>query len=801
LHAPRLLKRRGIELRTLSISVATTLFALACGFVLLYQFTVDGRTVQLVEMARSQARLMEAVAKFDAFFLSSEVQGVARSATLSQLRESHRRYSGFGETGEIVLAERFGDEIVFLLPTRKRGFRLPPPLNLETAGAAPMKLALAGESGVVTGVDHSETLVLAAYEWLPFLEMGLVCKIDMAEIRAPFYRAALITVGFAAALILVGAFLTSRMISPLVGRIEAATAGLHHELRVARSLVEQADREHEFALIGESPALRGLTEAMELHARSPDPLLLTGSPGAGQQAVARGIHRLSDRSERTFIYFDCSRITMEDTTCLFDTRSRSGTATACAVLAHEGTLYVENITELPVDSQKRMLEYVVESARGRGRGEIPQPDVRLIAYAAQGVEEAVLAGQFNGDLAKALGFERLAVPSLAERRGDVPALAERIIADRARARGRVFEGIEPESLERMVAYAWPGNVTELSSVIERALAVSRGAWIEVREDLLDHTTQLGQYRLERLLGSGGMADVWLARHDLLARPVALKLIRKGLLAADVGTRDIFQRRFEQEAQFTARLRSPHTVELYDFGTGEAGELYYVMELLEGKDLGEIVKDSGPMEPERVVFLIAQACLSLTEAHSEGLVHRDIKPGNLFACRLGSQYDFLKVLDFGIVKAIDKPGDEPQMTSTGVLPGTPYYLAPEVLREEPANAKADIYALGCSAYFLLTGSPVFPMPSATAVFQAHLGQKPSKPSESARHTVPPELDHVVLACLEKDPTQRPTALELREMLLQIPLEHPWTEARAARWWQARPSSSSDVPTDPFGEPQS
>ncbi len=783
-------RRRSIELRALAISIVTTLGVLACGFVLLYQFNVEARTIQLVEMARAQARLMEAVAKFDAFFQSSEVEGAARSASLSQFRESHRRYSGFGNTGEIVLAERQGSEIVFLLPTRKRNFRVPPPIHMETAGAAPMKLALAGQSGTLVGADHLGEEVLAAYEWLPFLEMGLVCKIDMVEIRAPFIRAALITVAVTLVLLFVGALLTSRMISPLVQRLESAKAGLEHELRVAGSLAEEAHRQHEVALLGDSTSVCGLRQAMERYARNAEPLLLTGPPGAGQQAVARGIHRQSERSNNAFIYFDCARLSAEDTSSVFGARMAEDGGQGLATLAHQGTLYLENVQDLPRESQTKLLDYVKRSARQRAKGEPVEPDVRIIAYSAMGLDEAQQDGRVDPALVKVLGYHRLAVPSLAERRDDIRALAERIVHDRARMRGQVFEGIEPESFDKMMGYAWPGNVTELSSVLERSLALSKGTRVEIRDELLDHTTHLGQYRLQRLIGSGGMADVWLATHDILARPAALKLIGRGRLAMAGGSREVLERRFEQEARVTARLRSPHTVELYDFGISDSGEFYYVMEYLEGMDLGQLIREGGAMEAERVVHFLAQACLSLEEAHQEGLVHRDIKPSNLFVCRLGTQHDFLKVLDFGIVKLTDAAPEHGPMTQTGVTPGTPNYLAPEVALGKTIDPKSDVYALGCVAYWLLTGREVFQVDSNLDAIRAHAAESPTAPSTAAPRPIPEELDDIVLRCLDKDPARRPTAVELRPELMNVPLAATWTEERAKSWWSERADKLGD-----------
>ena len=190
----------------------------------------------------------------------------------------------------------------------------------------------------------------------------------------------------------------------------------------------------------------------------------------------------------------------------------------------------------------------------------------------------------------------------------------------------------PDSMRRLEVYAWPGNIRELRTVLERAVLLSRSTVLEIDDELLDEGFAVGSYRLVSLLGSGGMGEVWLAKHRLLARPAAVKLIRHDVTSG--AAREQLVRRFQREAQVTASLRSPHTVQLYDFGVNDSGSFYYVMEFLDGLDLHRIVTRFGPQPAERVVMLLRQACRSLAEAHEHGLVHRDIKPANLFVTRLG-----------------------------------------------------------------------------------------------------------------------------------------------------------------------
>ena len=190
--------------------------------------------------------------------------------------------------------------------------------------------------------------------------------------------------------------------------------------------------------------------------------------------------------------------------------------------------------------------------------------------------------------------------------------------------------------------------------------------------------ELGSYRLEEKLGEGGMGEVWRARHRMLARPAAIKLIRPSVAGhARPGVSEEAVRRFEREAQVIARLRSPHTVELFDFGIAADGAFYYVMELLDGLDADSLLRRFGPIPPERAIYLLRQVCHSLSEAQSCGLVHRDIKPANIFLCRYGEEYDFVKVLDFGIVGAIRDPADaNPALTRENAVQGTPAFIAPE-----------------------------------------------------------------------------------------------------------------------------
>jgi serine/threonine-protein kinase len=297
---------------------------------------------------------------------------------------------------------------------------------------------------------------------------------------------------------------------------------------------------------------------------------------------------------------------------------------------------------------------------------------------------------------------------------------------------------------------------------------------------------LGSYQLEERLGEGGMGEVWRATHRLLARPAAVKLIRPALAgSASTGVSNEARQRFEREAQVIASLRSPHTVDLFDFGVADDGSFYYAMELLDGLDADVLVRRFGPVPAERAVYLLRQVCHSLSEAESRGLVHRDIKPSNVFVCRYGEDHDFVKVLDFGIVKSQhDAANLGPALTRETVIHGTPAFMAPEqALGGDQLDGRADIYAVGCVAYWLLTGQLVFTADTPSALLLQHIQAQPVRPSARAELAIPLSLDRIVLACLAKNPADRPqSARELSSRLADADVADAWTESRCREWWE-------------------
>jgi serine/threonine-protein kinase len=294
------------------------------------------------------------------------------------------------------------------------------------------------------------------------------------------------------------------------------------------------------------------------------------------------------------------------------------------------------------------------------------------------------------------------------------------------------------------------------------------------------------YDLEEQIGTGGMGEVWRAHHRTLARPTALKLIREDKIAGGAGNdaHRVLQR-FEREAKATARLRSPHTIDVYDFGVTEDGHFFYAMEYLEGVDLETLVEEYGPVPPERAVHILLQACDSLADAHEHGLTHRDVKPANLFLSRLGPSNDHVKILDFGLVQT-EPPSDidaSERLTDEGTTSGTPAYMAPEMaLQRDDVDGRADIYALGGVAYWLLTGKLLFDAEGGVAMIVEHVKSKPVPPSQRTELEIPAELDELVMKCLEKNPSKRyQSARELAAALAEVPLSRPWTGSRAAEWW--------------------
>jgi serine/threonine-protein kinase len=282
---------------------------------------------------------------------------------------------------------------------------------------------------------------------------------------------------------------------------------------------------------------------------------------------------------------------------------------------------------------------------------------------------------------------------------------------------------------------------------------------------------LGQYTIGELIGEGAMGEVYLATHAMLKRPAAIKLLRPEVAGEEA------LRRFEREVRQTSRLTHPNTVSIFDYGRSADGVFYYAMEYLVGANLRQIVEKTGPMPPSRVIHSLVATCAALTEAHDKGLVHRDIKAGNIMLCERGGVQDVVKLLDFGLVKDVTRDAAVDRQ-----LMGTPETMAPETILGQVVGPSADIYALGAVGYYLLTGNPVFEAESLDELLQSHESRQPDPLSRHAPE-VPADLEPIVLCCLEKDPRNRPVSTDaLRRELLTCRDAGKWLPEDAAAWWE-------------------
>jgi eukaryotic-like serine/threonine-protein kinase len=341
-----------------------------------------------------------------------------------------------------------------------------------------------------------------------------------------------------------------------------------------------------------------------------------------------------------------------------------------------------------------------------------------------------------------------------------------------------LRGLETPSFALILWNYLPNYVCALLAVIPPKIMTRLGRHVQ-------RARELGSYRLVELIGRGGMGEVWRATHRMLARPAAIKLIKPEILGAPgAAEATVLIERFRREAEAASALQSPHTIRLYDFGETRAGTFYFVMELLDGLDLETLVRRFGPVPPARVVEMLRQACHSLGEAHDRGLIHRDVKPANIYLCRLGREYDFMKVLDFGLVKYDqDQSILDTIKTNTEMTTGTPAYMAPEMANGEAIDRRADLYALGCVAYWLLTGQLVFEADSPLRMLIQHIQATPVPPSIRSGRPVPRVLEDLIMRCLAKKPADRPaSADEIVAELDRIELDRPWSQADAREWWE-------------------
>jgi DNA-binding NtrC family response regulator len=569
---------------------------------------------------------------------------------------------------------------------------------------------------------------------------------------------------------------THLAVQQLAASLREQNRRLAQELAVARETMDEASRRLRTRLLGYSTAIKLVRSAVEEHARSDEPVLLYGALACGDEAIARALHAASGRGGRAFIYLEGSQFL--SSTAGFDPRTKLD-------LAEGGTLYIDQAQYLPASFQELLCEAIGGMAAAKSTGERPPRDVRLVLFCS--LDEKPLPDTFSPLLRQQLLQRSVRLPTLAERRDDIVTIAQALLERQAQRLGRTLEGFEPEAERGLVAHSWPGNLRELEDVVVRSVLASRGTRVRIEPGLLEGGISIGGYRLVDKLGVGGMGEVWRAKHALIARPAAVKLIKN---VEGGPPREEILERFRREAAATARLCSPHTVTLYDFGVSDAGAFYYVMELLNGLPLETIVEKSGALPPSRVAHFLIGACRSLAEAHGMGLIHRDIKPANLFAARLGAEIDMLKVLDFGMVGQQSDP-EETRLTVQGAIYGTPEFMAPELaLNSHALEPRSDMYSLGVTAWVLLTGELLFTGDSMLQILMRHISEPP--PPLSGRCEVPEKLADLVMRCLHKQPADRPSAVDMWRELEASGIANAWTTPEARAWWAEHCPSVLDDP---------
>ena len=484
------------------------------------------------------------------------------------------------------------------------------------------------------------------------------------------------------------------------------------------------------------------------------------------------------------------------TTCAMALRDAGGSPIAVLSLDFDSTSLGNALDQLPtipgsrgfvVSADGTVLGFTGPPLTGRGGGRVTKlldlDDPHLLTLV-----QAMLTGQGDGSLKADEGI-RIAARPLTPWTGQtwqmvIYAPEAEIIAAAGALRQRAA----------IVALAAIAVAALVGWLVAGALGRVRRERGEAREEArraLAAANELGSYRLVKRLGAGGMGEVWLGEHRQLARPAAIKLMRS-MADQDI---TVLRERFSREAQVIAGLHCRNTVGLYDYGVSDDGSLYYVMELLDGLDLDQLVEAYGPVPPQRAVAILRQACLSLAEAHDQGLVHRDIKPANIYLCRLADEVDVVKVLDFGLVLAVQNgPGKDSssRLSMPGTVFGTPTCMAPEQARGLEINGRADLYAIGCVAWWLITGKTPFDAADAMGQLLAHVNT-PLPDLGALRPELPESLISLINDLLAKDPAARPADARevIRRLRLLGPLGgDPWDEEIAAVWWMRnRPLADS------------
>ncbi len=350
----------------------------------------------------------------------------------------------------------------------------------------------------------------------------------------------------------------------------------------------------------------------------------------------------------------------------------------------------------------------------------------------------------------------------------------------------VEEAFQPLYILRRASWVLFGMLC-ITSIALLAYTIVIQRMGDAYQQVASKARRLGQYTLGKKIGEGGMGTVYQAQHAFLQRPTAVKLLNPSISTPES------VRRFEREVKMTSQLTHPNTIAVYDFGRTSDGVFYYAMEFLEGLTLDELVNQYGPINERRVHHFLLQIAGSLAEAHLSGIVHRDIKPQNIMLTQRGGVTDFVKVLDFGLVKIIDHQ-KQTSMTSLNAMTGTPLFMSPEAVNNpEAVCAASDVYSLGAVAYYLLTGTHVFPGANAIEICMKHVREEPESPSTRLGREVNQELQDLVMACLQKSIASRPqSALQLRERLEALSIRATWTRTMSETWWKSH-STGETVPS--------
>ena len=539
---------------------------------------------------------------------------------------------------------------------------------------------------------------------------------------------------------------------------------MRHKARIAMDMLQDARQRQCGPLLGSSAAVEQLNHDIFKVSKHHETVLLQAESGCGTEYVARTIHDQSDRQNNPFIYVNCSQISQTNSKPIFSISSEQSSKIN---LASGGTLYLDRINKMPIDIQKEFIEHIIEFL---GK------NIRLISFSSVDLKDLVYQKKFSPELYSYITKNTLPVPSLKSRSEDIPELSEFYLKHFSSHHGKNINSLSPESISALQAYSWPGNLNELISIIESQVVVCSSSTLNINPSVFNKGAGIGNYHMKQKIASGGMGDIWEVEHKLIGRKAALKLIQ-----LNDQDREKNQLRFYREAKAITKLDSPHTIKIYDFGIQNNGAFYYIMELLKGFDLEKLVNDSEPISPPRMIAILKQCCYALVEAHHHGIIHRDIKPANIFICRYKAQYDFVKILDFGIAKSTH---DENSLELTGQsVIGSPGFMAPEAfLNHADLTPAADIYALACVAYWSLSHKMLFYSKSPITYYAAHAQTPPPLLSEfSGRSDIPQALDDLLLKCLVKKPAERISSHTLLKELIRLESLHPWTYAESRESW--------------------